>query len=87
MNRHLPEAIVALAGGLLLFVLPVNFRRHEFTLSWNEARRIDWGTILLFGGGLALGELMFSTGLARWREPRRVWNGGDRVLVLVEILQ
>jgi sodium-dependent dicarboxylate transporter 2/3/5 len=66
MNQHLPEAIVALAGGLLLFVLPVSFRRHEFTLSWNEAKRIDWGTILLFGGGLALGELMFSTGLAKW---------------------
>jgi len=66
MNQHFPEAIVALIGGLLLFVLPVDFRRGEFTLSWNEARRIDWGTILLFGGGLALGELMFSTGLAQW---------------------
>jgi len=66
MNRHFPEAIVALLGGLLLFVLPVNFQRGEFTLSWREAMRIDWGTILLFGGGLALGELMFSTGLARW---------------------
>jgi len=57
---------VALVGGLLLFLLPVNFRRREFTLSWNEAKGIDWGTILLFGGGLALGELMFSTGLAGW---------------------
>jgi sodium-dependent dicarboxylate transporter 2/3/5 len=26
--------------------------------------RIDWGIVLLFGGGLALGELAFSTGLA-----------------------
>lgn len=66
MNRHFPEAIAALVGGLLLFVLPVDFQRGEFTLSWNEAKRIDWGTILLFGGGLALGELMFSTGLAKW---------------------
>jgi solute carrier family 13 (sodium-dependent dicarboxylate transporter), member 2/3/5 len=53
-------------GGLLLFLLPVSFKRREFTLSWNEAKRIDWGTILLFGGGLSLGELMFSTGLAQW---------------------
>jgi hypothetical protein len=42
------------------------FKRREFTLSWNEAKGIDWGTILLFGGGLALGDLMFSTGLAEW---------------------
>jgi sodium-dependent dicarboxylate transporter 2/3/5 len=26
--------------------------------------KIDWGTILLFGGGLSLGELMAATGLA-----------------------
>jgi Sodium:sulfate symporter transmembrane region len=41
-------------------------RRGQFTLSWRHAANIGWGTILLFGGGLALGELMFSTGLAKW---------------------
>ncbi len=66
LNRHLPEAAAALLGATLLFVLPVDFRRGEFTIGWAQARRIDWGTILLFGGGLALGEAMFSTGLARW---------------------
>lgn len=69
-DRHLPESIAALLGGLMLFALPVSFRRGEFTLTWREAARIDWGTILLFGGGLALGELMFSTGLARWMGER-----------------
>jgi sodium-dependent dicarboxylate transporter 2/3/5 len=65
-NARLPEAIVALFGAILLFLLPINIRRGEFTLSWRDAAKIDWGTILLFGGGLALGELMFSTGLAKW---------------------
>jgi solute carrier family 13 (sodium-dependent dicarboxylate transporter), member 2/3/5 len=51
-------------GALLLFVLPVSWRARRFTLSWEEAVRIDWGIILLFGGGLAMGELAFSTGLA-----------------------
>ena len=64
MNAHLPEAMAALIGALLLFVLPTG--RGVSTLTWREAQRIDWGTILLFGGGLALGELMFSTGLAEW---------------------
>jgi sodium-dependent dicarboxylate transporter 2/3/5 len=66
MNARLPEAMVALLGGVLLFIVPVNFARREFTLSWAEAKRIDWGTILLFGGGMAMGDLMFSTGLAKW---------------------
>ncbi len=66
LERHLPEAAAALLGATLLFVLPVNLRGGEFTIGWAQARRIDWGTILLFGGGLALGEAMFTTGLARW---------------------
>jgi solute carrier family 13 (sodium-dependent dicarboxylate transporter), member 2/3/5 len=59
-----PESIAALVGAVLLFVLPVNWRARRFTLTWEEAVRIDWGIVLLFGGGLAMGELAFSTGLA-----------------------
>lgn len=58
------EPVVALLAALLLFVLPVRLRDAEFTLTWEDAVRIDWGTILLFGGGLALGTLMFETGVA-----------------------
>lgn len=63
-EARLPEAGVALLGAVLLFMLPTDLRRGEFTLTWGQAARIDWGTILLFGGGLALGRLMFDTGLA-----------------------
>jgi solute carrier family 13 (sodium-dependent dicarboxylate transporter), member 2/3/5 len=59
-----PESVAAMIGAILLFVLPVNWRARRFTLSWEQAVRIDWGIILLFGGGLAMGALAFSTGLA-----------------------
>ncbi len=59
-----PEAVAAMAGAILLFLLPVSWRARRFTLTWEEAVRIDWGIVLLFGGGLAMGELAFSTGLA-----------------------
>ena len=64
LEAHLPEAAVALLAAVLLFVLPVDFTRGRFTLDWSAAGRIDWSTILLFGGGLSLGRLMFDTGLA-----------------------
>ncbi|MCX7019529.1 MAG: DASS family sodium-coupled anion symporter [bacterium] len=60
----LPEGVVALLAASLLFFLPVDWKARRFTLTWEEAERIDWGTILLFGGGIALGSLMFTTGLA-----------------------
>jgi sodium-dependent dicarboxylate transporter 2/3/5 len=63
-EAHLPESVVAMLAAGLLFVLPTDLRRGEFTLTWHRAAGIDWGTILLFGGGLALGRLLFDTGLA-----------------------
>ncbi len=61
---HLPESAAALLGAALLFLLPVDWKKREFTITWRQAVDIDWGTLLLFGGGLSLGNLMFTTKLA-----------------------
>lgn len=60
----MPEGIAAMMGALLLFVLPVDWKGRRFTITWDEAVKIDWGIVLLYGGGLAVGELSFQTGLA-----------------------
>jgi sodium-dependent dicarboxylate transporter 2/3/5 len=60
----LPEGVVALLAAGLLFVLPTNLKRMEFTLDWREAVQIDWWIVFLYGGGIALGTLAFKTGLA-----------------------
>lgn len=64
LDEHIHEEIVSLIAVLILFFTPVDWRDKKFTITWNEAVKIDWGTILLFGGGLSLGGLMFSTKLA-----------------------
>ena len=63
-GEAVPEGVAAMLGATLLFLLPVEWRARRFTLTWEEAARIDWGIVLLYGGGLALGTLAFSTGLA-----------------------
>jgi solute carrier family 13 (sodium-dependent dicarboxylate transporter), member 2/3/5 len=63
-DRYLDEGVVAIVCAGLLFLLPIDWARRQFTLNWNQAAHIDWGTILLFGSGIALGSLMRSTGLA-----------------------
>ncbi|WP_296860764.1 DASS family sodium-coupled anion symporter [uncultured Methanobrevibacter sp.] len=66
-NMYFPEHIVALVGGLLLFFLPVNLKKGEMTLNWKDGvEGIDWSTLLLFGGGLFMGGLMYATGLSNW---------------------
>jgi solute carrier family 13 (sodium-dependent dicarboxylate transporter), member 2/3/5 len=62
--NKLDEGTVAILAAALLFVLPVNWSERRFTLNWNEAAGIDWGTIVLFGCGIALGTLMSETGFA-----------------------
>lgn len=63
VNR-LDEGTVAIIAASLLFFLPVNWAERRFTMNWNEAARIDWGTVILFGSGIALGTLLSETGLA-----------------------
>jgi solute carrier family 13 (sodium-dependent dicarboxylate transporter), member 2/3/5 len=62
--RTLDEGTVAIVAAALLFILPVNWAERRFTLNWNEAARIDWGTIILFGSGIALGTMLSDSGLA-----------------------
>jgi sodium-dependent dicarboxylate transporter 2/3/5 len=61
-NATFPEGVAALLGAILLFILPGNQEGRAIT--WTEAARIDWGIVLLYGGGFALGVLSFQSGLA-----------------------
>ena len=62
ISSRLPEAVGAIVGAVLLFLLPGN-KPGEKAITWHEAVKIDWGVILLYGGGFALGVLSFQTGL------------------------
>ena len=64
VTTHLDEGIVAILAASLLFVLPTDWPKREFTLTWSEAKEIDWGTIILFGSGVIFGTLLADTGLA-----------------------
>jgi len=63
LTQRLPEGVAALLGALLLFVLPSDAGQGR-AISWKDAVQIDWGVVLLYGGGFALGVLSFQTGLA-----------------------
>jgi sodium-dependent dicarboxylate transporter 2/3/5 len=54
---------VAVVAASLLFMVPTAPGGPR-VLVGGDLGRIDWGLILLFGGGIALGEQMFATGLA-----------------------
>ncbi|PRY14244.1 sodium-dependent dicarboxylate transporter 2/3/5 [Pontibacter ummariensis] len=65
MDTFFAESTVALLAALLLFLIPAGHENEgNGTLVAEDLVKIDWDTILLFGGGMALGQLVVSSGLA-----------------------
>jgi sodium-dependent dicarboxylate transporter 2/3/5 len=58
------DTTIAILGALLLFIIPVNWEKHEFTMNWEWAVKIPWGILLLFGGGMCLSAAFIRSGLA-----------------------
>ena len=83
ISEYVHDSTVAMVGAILLFLIPVNFRKREFTLNWQWAVRIPWGIILLFGGGFALAAGFQNSGLAQWIGERLSFLGGMSVLVMI----
>lgn len=54
---------VALLGALSLFLLPSGSSDQRL-LTWEQARQIEWGVLLLFAGGIALAKAFMSSGLS-----------------------
>jgi len=63
---ELSDTVIAIFGALLLFIIPVDFKKGDFVLGWDDAKRLPWDILVLFGGGLSLAAAISSTGLATW---------------------
>ena len=61
---YIDDTIIAISAGLLLFCIPAN--RDRRLITWEEALKMPWGIIILFGGGMALAAAFESSGLAVW---------------------
>lgn len=60
------DTTVGISGALLLFLIPVNLRRGEFTMNWAATKELPWDVLLLFGGGLSLASNIEKHGLSTY---------------------
>jgi sodium-dependent dicarboxylate transporter 2/3/5 len=63
---HLNDTVIAMTAAVAAFVIPVEWRRGVFLMNWDWAKRLPWGVLILFGGGLTLASAISQTGLAGW---------------------
>lgn len=78
------DTIIAIAAGIILFTLPA--RGKERIIAWEDAVKIPWGIILLFGGGMALAASFETTGLAAWLGAQMTLLKGLPLLVLLLVV-
>jgi len=60
------DTTIAMTGGLLLFLIPVDARRGRFLMDWAATKSLPWDVLLLFGGGLSLAGNIERHGLSRY---------------------
>ncbi len=72
LNINLTDAVIAIFGGILFFIIPSSNGKPILNNDW--FLRIPWNILILFGGGLALASLIISSGLA------------DKLAVFLEVL-
>lgn len=82
----LTDTGIAIAGALLVFIIPFSWRPLRFALDWKQAERLPWAVLLLFGGGLSLAAAIQQTGLAEWIGTALGAIGGWPVFAVIAIV-
>lgn len=59
----LNDTVTAMTGGLLMFITPIDLKSSKFLLKWKDTKKLPWGILLLFGGGMCLARAMEKVGI------------------------
>nr|WP_321236406.1 DASS family sodium-coupled anion symporter [uncultured Psychroserpens sp.] len=81
----LDDTIIALFFAIVLFLIPAKNKKEQL-INWEEAVKLPWGIILLFGGGMALAKGFEISGLAQWIGNQMTALQGVTTLLLIVLL-
>lgn len=81
----LSDAGVAMLAALAAFLIPSGADRHGL-VTWEDTKRLPWGVLILFGGGLSLAAALSSSGLTLWLGQQMAPLGAINDVLLVVAL-
>lgn len=81
----LDDTIIAVFFAILLFLIPSK-NKKERLINWEQAVKLPWGIILLFGGGMALAKGFETSGLAAWIGNQMTTLQGITTIVFILLL-
>lgn len=80
------DTVIAIMAAVLLFLLPAKRGKSGRILNWEDAVKIPWGILLLFGGGLAIAKGFSDSGLAKWIGEQLTVLQGVHFMILVTLV-
>jgi solute carrier family 13 (sodium-dependent dicarboxylate transporter), member 2/3/5 len=84
--KYIDDSIVALTAALLLFLIPSKKNKHEALLIWDDAKKLRYDIILMFGSGFALAYGFEASGLSAWlASSLAVLKGVSPILIILGI--
>lgn len=79
------DTAIAVFGGLLFFVLPG--QEGKSLLLWKDMDRIPWGILILFGGGLAVAQILANTGVVgELVNSLSAWSTSSIVIIILLLI-
>jgi sodium-dependent dicarboxylate transporter 2/3/5 len=60
----LSDTGIAMLGAMALFLCPVDLKTGTRAMDWATAKRLPWGVLMLFGGGLTLATAIEANGVS-----------------------
>jgi solute carrier family 13 (sodium-dependent dicarboxylate transporter), member 2/3/5 len=79
------DTAIAVLGGLLFFVLPG--QEGKSLLVWKDMDRIPWGILILFGGGLAVAQILAKTGvISELVNYLSAWSTSSIVVIILLLI-
>lgn len=79
------DTVIALTGAMALFLIPSSAKRKPL-INWEDAVKLPWGIIILFGGGMAIAQGFQSSGLAEYLGNQLNVIDGFPTLVIIFII-
>lgn len=65
ISDHLNDTIIGMLGAVSLFIIPSTKEKGKL-LEWNDMKKLPWGILVLFGGGMSLAAAFDDSKLTEW---------------------
>ncbi|MDY0404171.1 DASS family sodium-coupled anion symporter [Virgibacillus sp. 179-BFC.A HS] len=65
ISSRLTDTVISMLGATALFLLP-STKKKEKLLAWEDMKKLPWGLLVLFGGGMSLAAAFEDSKLTEW---------------------